>query len=364
MQSGAVPIQRILAEAFTIPTDAPESDGTIAWDRTTLVYVEIEAGGKTGCGYTYCHSACAALIKSVLAPELMGRDSLSVRANWDAMAAIVRNIGRPGLASCAISALDIALWDVKARFLGCALSQLMPAARDSVPVYGSGGFTSYGQERLAEQLGGWAASGCAWVKMKVGRDPDADADRVRRARQAIGNAGLMVDANGAYSRKQALAMAQAFAQSQVCWFEEPVSSDDREGLRLVRDRAPAGMEVAAGEYGYTPDYFRVMLGARAVDALQADATRCGGYTGFLDAAAMASAFHIPFSSHCAPAIHLPAACAAPGLRHMEWFHDHVRIEQMLFEGAPCLEQGRIGPAPDRPGHGLTLRRADAEKYRT
>ncbi len=216
--------------------------------------------------------------------------------------------------------------------------------------------------RLKEQLGGWAADGCAFVKMKIGQEPRRDLKRAEAAKRAIGDAALFVDANGAYDRKQALGLAEDFSKLDVSWFEEPVSSDDLDGLRLLRDRAPGSMKIAAGEYGYTPYYFRKMLEAGAVDTLQADATRCGGVTGFLRAAALCDAFEIPFSSHCGPAIHLASACAAPRLVHMEWFHDHVRIERMFFEGAPQLKNGMVAPDLSKPGHGLTLRAADARKY--
>lgn len=356
-------ISKVSAIACTIPTDFPESDGTIAWDRTTLVLAEVEAGGAKGIGYTYCHAAAAALIAKTLADVLKGRDAFAIEAAWEEMARAVRNIGRPGIAACAISALDVALWDLKARALEVPLATLFGPLRDRVAVYGSGGFTSYTDRQIADQLSGWAAQGCAWVKMKVGREPERDAGRVDVARRAIGaSVGLFVDANGAYARKQALEFATVFGARNVLWFEEPVTSDDLEGLRLIRDRGPAGMDIAAGEYGYTPFYFRNMLAAGAVDVLQADATRCGGYTGFFRAAALCDAWGLPLSSHCAPSLHLPATIAAPRLRHMEWFHDHVRIEEMLFDGAARVREGAIAPDLSRPGHGLEFRRADAERF--
>jgi L-alanine-DL-glutamate epimerase-like enolase superfamily enzyme len=357
-----MPITRVTAGAYTIPTDAPESDGTIAWDSTTMVTAEIEAGGRVGFGYTYCDAAARTLIEGVLAKTLMGQDACAIEARWSDMNGAVRNIGRPGVAACAISAADIALWDSKAKHLDISLATLLGPSRERVPVYGSGGFTSYDETRLGEQLGDWASAGCRWVKMKIGREPDRDHARVEAARKAIGAATLFVDANGAYARKQALGFADAFAACGVGWFEEPVSSDDLEGLRLIRDRAPGHMAIAAGEYGYTPYYFRTMLEAGAVDVLQADATRCGGVTGFLRAAALCDGFEIPLSSHCGPSVHLAAACAAPRLVHMEWFYDHVRIEHMLLDGAPKLEDGHIRPDLARPGHGLELRKADARKF--
>jgi len=204
----------------------------------------------------------------------------------------------------------------------------------------------------------------AWVKMKVGRQPGADLERVRAAREAIGDrCGLMVDANGAYSRKQALAESERFAgEGGVVWLEEPVSSDDPEGLRLLRDRAPAGMEVSAGEYGYHLPYFRRMLQEGAVDVLQADVTRASGITGLLAVDALCQAHQIPLSTHTAPAASLHVACALPQLRHMEWFHDHVRIERRFFEGWVGPEEGRLAPDPGRAGHGLELKHEVAESY--
>ncbi|WP_328699814.1 enolase C-terminal domain-like protein, partial [Burkholderia sp. 8Y] len=217
---------------------------------------------------------------------------------------------------------------------------------------------------IRAQLGGWVhEDGCRWVKIKIGTEPSRDPHRVAVAREAIGDAaGLFVDANGALDRKQALYYAEQFAQYGVEWFEEPVSSDDITGLALLRDALPAHMELAAGEYGYTLDDFRALLAHNAVDVLQADLTRCGGVTGFLRVAALCDAFHVPLSAHCAPALHLHVACAAPRLRHQEWFHDHVRIESMLFDGAPRAHDGVITPDWSRPGCGLDFRHADAHRY--
>ncbi len=349
--------------AYTIPTDAPESDGTLAWDSTTMVVVHASGGGQRGLGYTFTHASAASLIRDHLAPRVTGRDALDVPGAWQAMAASLRNIGRPGIGSDAVSAVDVALWDLKARLLGVPLATLLGRVRDGVPIYGSGGFTSYDPDRLRAQLGGWVSDGIGSVKMKVGRCPSDDPTRVAVAREAIGpDAVLMVDANGAYDRKQAAEMAVAFAHLGVTWFEEPVSSDDLAGLRLVRDTAPAGVEITAGEYGYDAWYFRRMLDAGAVDVLQADATRCGGYTGFLAVAAECAARSMPLSSHCAPALHLAVCSAAAPLRHMEYFHDHVRIERMLFDGVPEPRDGRLHPALDRPGIGFDLKEADARRY--
>ena len=355
-------IERVDVAAFTIPTATPESDGTLEWRATTLVVVEPCAGGMRGLGYTYADTATALLVRDKLVPLVRGRDALAVTDCWNAMVHEIRNLGRPGIASMAIAALDNALWDLKARLLDVPLVRLLGAARTAVPVYGSGGFSSFSFVVLVVLLSGWTSAGIACVLLKVGRDTGADAARVRAARDAIGGAALFVDANGGYTRKQALGLAEAFAQCGVTWFEEPVSSDDLAGLRLVRDRAPAGMDVTAGEYGYDTGYFRSMLEAGAVDVLQADATRCAGITGFMRVAALCEAFHVPLSSHCAPALHLHACCAATPVVHLEYFFDHVRIERMLFDGAVEARDGMLEPDRAQPGLGLALKRSDAARY--
>ena len=358
-----VPVSAVRPSAYRIPTDAPEGDGTFEWNATTLVIVEVDAGGQTGIGYTYSDSSIVALIANTLSPCVTGEDVADIRAHWNRMQRQVRNLGRAGLAATAISAIDCALWDAKAKLLGVPLVQLLGAARESVPLYGSGGFTTYNDRQLRDQLAGWVErDGCRWVKMKIGSQPHKDQARVKAAREAIGDAGLFVDANGAFSPREALYYARQFEAQQVAWFEEPVSSDDAAGLRFVREHAPSGMDIAAGEYAYTSDDFRTLLAEGSVDVLQADVSRCGGITGFMQAAALCDAFHMPLSAHCAPALHLHVACAVPRLRHQEWFHDHVRIETMLFDGTPRAHDGVITPDLSRPGCGLAFKHKDAAQY--
>ena len=357
-------IDRIEVAAYTIPTDRPEADGTLDWDKTTMVVVHARADGCTGLGWTYAHAAAATLIEDTLSGVVRGGDALDVPAQWQRMNRQIRNAGRPGVGLMAIAAVDTALWDLKARLLGVPLTGLLGHARDKVPVYGSGGFTSYTLDELAAQLAGWVAQGIGRVKMKVGTHPEEDSRRVRTAREAIGEeAVLMVDGNGAYRREQALALAQAFAAQRVAWFEEPLSSDDLAGLHMVRERAPAGMAVAAGEYGWDAEYFRKMLCAQAVDVLQADATRCGGFTGFLQVDALCRGFNVPLSAHCAPALHLQVCSAAQSVVHLEYFHDHARIEHMAFEGVPDPVDGALAADPSRPGMGYTLRASEISRYR-
>jgi len=362
-REGPMKITHLDVSAYRIPTDQHEQDGTYDWDATTVVLVEpVAEDGLRGLGYSYADEATARLVQATLAPVVCGRDVQDTGGSWAAMVAAIRNLGRPGIAAMAIAAVDIALWDLKARALGLPLYKLLGPYREAIPIYGSGGFTSYSEAALIAQLAGWAEAGIPRVKMKIGRDPAADRARVRAVRRALGpEIALFVDANGAYDATTALRQAAHFSEADVSWFEEPVSSDDLAGLRRIREHTSL-IDVAAGEYGYDRFYFRRMLEAGAVDVLQADVTRCAGVTGWLQAAALAHAFAVPFSAHCAPELHAHVACAAPEFRHAEYFPDHVRIAGLLFDGVPQPKDGYLAPDPSRPGLGLTLKRRDAARW--
>jgi L-alanine-DL-glutamate epimerase-like enolase superfamily enzyme len=346
-------------QSFEIPTDEPESDGTLEWDSTTIVVVEVEARGQTGLGYTYADASVATLIESKLAPLLADHDAMAPPATWMRMRAALRNVGQQGAGAMAVSAVDIALWDVKAKLLGLPLADALPRFHDAVPLYGSGGFTSYSLERLHEQLRDWVDQGFKRVKMKVGRDPGADPERLDAAREAVGpNVELMVDANGAFDRMEALAWAQRYHEEwNVTWFEEPVSSEDLEGLTFVRDHGPPGLAIAAGEYAW--DLADLARMANCVDVLQADVTRCGGVTAFIRADGIARAHGIPLSAHCAPAASLHACCACESLSHLEYFHDHTRVESIVFDGVPEASDGVLRPDADHIGLGLALAKESA-----
>jgi len=355
------------AAVYVIPTDAPEADGTLTWDKTTMVLVKAGAGREQGIGWSYTSAAAATVVDELLAGTVTGRDAFDVAGAAEAMARQVRNVGRPGIAAMAISAVDIALWDLKARLLGAALAGLLGRVHDAVPVYGSGGFTSYPDQRTQEQLSGWVKEQqIPRVKVKIGEswggDERRDLTRVRLAREMIGpDAELYVDANGGYTTGQAVRIAAELDACGVTWFEEPVSSRDLAGLATIRRQIRP--DVAAGEYSWSLADSAALIGAGAVDCLQLDVTRCGGITEFLRGAALAAAHNLQISGHCAPNLHAHVAAAVPNLRHLEYFHDHQRLERMLFDGTLDPHGGTMRPDPDRPGHGMTLRDADAEAFR-
>ena len=358
-------IEAIQVAAYTVPTDSPESDGTLCWEATTLVLVQAQSSGAVGLGYTYADTGTARMIHDRLAPALIGADAMDIPRAWEKMVALLRNLGCTGPGAMAVSAVDNALWDLKAKLCALPLVRLLGAVRDALPIYGSGGFTSYDEAQLQRQLAGWVEQGIARVKMKVGRDPARDFQRVRAAREAIGpGPELYVDANSAYSRKQALDCMQRFAgEYGVCWMEQPLVPEDRAGMRWLRERGPGGMEVADGEYGYRTSDFREMLEAGAVDVLMADATRCCGISGLLKVGALCEAWQIPLSLHCAPLQHLHAGCALAAVRHGEYFHDHVRIERLFFEGMQEPRAGALAPNLSLPGIGVAFRPEAAEPFR-
>jgi len=360
--SGAT-IDRLETGVYRFPTPEPEADGTYRWDATVAVVVQAIAGDVSGLGWTYSTGAAADLVPEHLEKVVVGKPVDDVTACWEAMHRECRNLGTRGLVMQMISAVDIALWDLKARCAGLPLAQLFGTVRDQMPVYGSGGFTTLSDEQLAEQVKAWREAGCTQMKIKIGeawgRCVERDLQRAGQFRELAGaDVRLMVDANGGYSIGQARCVGAALDELDVVWFEEPVSSDDLDGLRLLRSVLEC--DVAAGEYASGIYDARALCGA--VDCLQLDVTRCGGYTGFARCAAVAASQNLEVSGHCAPALTVPIGCATINIRHTEWFVDHARLEPLLVEGVPDVRDGAMHAVTDRPGHGYTLRE-DAARYR-
>lgn len=358
-----VPVSRLNVNCYEIPTDAPEGDGTLEWNSTTLVLVEVEAGGKKGIGYSYTSEAAGSLIHKKLRALVTGANAWDIEGVTNSLVRYIRNSGTCGIAMMAVSAVNNALWDLKAKLVDLPLCLLLGRQRGQMLLYGSGGFTTYSRKQLHDQFEHWKNEGITYFKMKIGAHPQQDIKRVEEARAVIGAASkLMVDANGAYSEREALERIADLEDMDIFWVEEPVSSDNLKALQFIRGKVPNTINIAAGEYGYELPYFKAMTDARAVDVLQADATRCGGISGFIKAGILAEACGIRFSSHCAPALHLHAALALPSFFISEYFHDHVRIESMLFDGTRKPVNGALQPEPDRPGLGLDFKYQDARRY--
>jgi L-alanine-DL-glutamate epimerase-like enolase superfamily enzyme len=357
-------VDRVEVSAYQIPTATDqESDGTLVWDSTPIVVVELSCGPHTGLGYTYCHPAAGQVIQSKLTSVLGGADPLMPQKAWAQMQVQGRQMGHSGIAAMAISAVDVALWDLKAKLLGVSLADALPRYTESIAIYASGGFCNYSDDQLRQQVSEWKDTGFRSMKIKVGRDKLRDPARLDLVRHAVGpEVELMVDGNGAYCVEEALEWAARFRERDVTYFEEPVSSQDLEGMALVRHRAPAGMAIAAGEYGWNLTDFQRMLQADAVGILQADVTRCGGITNLLRVDGLCKARDLPFSAHCAPAISAHACCAMETALHIEYFYDHYRIESMLFDGTLSPDRGVLRPDRSRPGLGLELKRADARRW--
>ncbi|BBX08218.1 enolase C-terminal domain-like protein [Mycolicibacterium aichiense] len=361
--TAAPTIERVTVSTYRFPAPHPESDGTLTWDATTAVAAEVHAGNVEGLGWTYSGTAAAAVIVDNLTPAIRGRDTFDIEGAWSAMHRACRNLGTKGLVMQAISAVDIALWDLKARLLAVPVTTLFGQVRDRVPIYGSGGFTSSTDTEIAQDVAAWRAAGCRSMKIKIGKafgsDVEWDVRRAALLREIAGpDIELMVDANGAYTCGQAKRVGEELADLGLRWFEEPVSSDDKAGLADLRGAVTA--DVAAGEY--ISDTYDAQALAPVVSCLQLDATRCGGYTGFLRGCAIAAAHNLDVSGHCAPSLHAPVAAAVPRVRHVEWFTDHVRLEPLLVDGAPTVSGGTLEVTSRRPGHGMTLA-AGAADYR-
>jgi L-alanine-DL-glutamate epimerase-like enolase superfamily enzyme len=256
------------------------------------------------------------------------------------------------------------LWDLKAKVLGQPLHRLLGACRDEVPVYGSGGFVSLSDEELVEQLHHWTRDlGASMVKIKVGENwgtnPRRDLSRTELTASTVGpDVQVFVDANGGYTPGQARRLGQAYDDLGVTWFEEPVSSESLDDLALLRSALRA--DVAAGEYLSSARAAEAMCRAGAVDCLQLDVTRCVGISGWLKAAAVAESYGLQVSGHCAPSAHLAVAASVPNLRHVEFFSDHERVEQLLFDGVIIPIDGSCRLDDKSVGNGLTLRPEAAE----
>jgi L-alanine-DL-glutamate epimerase-like enolase superfamily enzyme len=327
-----------------------------------LVRLDTE-GGLRGLGFAYALQGTGRGLHAVavddLAPLLLGEDAgdherLAAKVYWG-----LQTVGRRGLVAQAYSAFDVALWDLKAKAANLPLYKLLGGARESTPVYGSDtAWLWMRPEEIVEASRPYFAQGMMGIKVKVGADPEADAERLTRLREALGDdVWLAVDANQRYDYGTALAMGRFFEGEVGCdWFEEPISCEDVDGHARLSQQLE--IPIAGGETLFGRDEFAAYLGRGALAVLQPDVTRVGGLTAWLKVAALAELHHRPVSPHLLPEIGVHLACGLPAVtsvEYMPWLFP-------LFVEPPRVEKGRLTPPP-RPGLGLEVDPDAVAKFR-
>jgi L-alanine-DL-glutamate epimerase-like enolase superfamily enzyme len=320
--------------------------------------------GVEGLGYTLVFGGAGAeavqvYLETRLVPIVSGQDPLFIERLWEQMFRADRGIKRQGIAAYALSALDIALWDIAGKVAGQPLYKLWGAVTDRAPAYGSGGWGSYSIEDLVREAEGYAARGCRYYKMKIhAADPNVNRDRVAAVKRALGDdVRLMVDVNQKLGVLDNIRQARLLEDFDLVWYEEPVLADDISACAEVA--AAIRMPVATGENNYTRLEFRDIIDRRAARYLMPDVCRANGFSETLRIARMASAHTVLVSPHVVHelSVHVLGACTNGFLAEwIDWVPDD------LFEGMPVVEGGCF-VLTDRPGHGIALARGAAERYR-
>lgn len=324
----------------------------------TLVRITTDKG-LVGIGVTYHEvggEAVRDLIVRNMTGKLVGRDPLESDALWHEFFHYLRGVGRKGVTFCALSAVDIALWDLKGKILNIPVHRLLGGDRTRVPVYASGGWTSYTDDQLVAEMQSFAARGFKMVKFKVGyaggTDIRRDVVRVRKVREALGpDIDILVDANNCFDAATAAQLANRIREYDIKLFEEPVFADDIPGLS--RFRRATDIPLATGEHEYTKFGVRDLLLAEAADYVQADGARAGGYTEMLKIAGMTQAWNVKFAPHAMENVHLPLVAATPNAPFLERLAMFEEITARVFKNAAVPVDGFM-EVPEAPGLGLEL----------
>lgn len=342
------------------PVEAGFADATRKIETLGFVIVRIITDdGQEGIGITYNEvggEATAELIRRTMVPRLIGRDPLETEVIWQEFFHYLRGVGRKGLTYCALSAVDIALWDLKGKLLGVPVYKLLGGNSTRVPVYASGGWTSYSDDELVAEVTGMVAMGYTAVKFKVGVSGGTnlrrDAERVRKVREAVGpDIRLMIDANNCFDAARAVQLANRIREFDIFFFEEPVLADDIPGL--ARFRRGTDIPLATGEHEYTKFGVRDLLVNEATDIVQVDGARVGGYTELIKCAALTQAWNVKFAPHAMEHVHLHFAAATPNVLFLERLLIFEGVSDKIFKNAPAPVDG-IMEIPDLPGLGLAL----------
>jgi L-alanine-DL-glutamate epimerase-like enolase superfamily enzyme len=356
-----VKIASVESFVLRIPTRKPIS---LDLPEHSLVVAEIRTDqGITGLGYSLAFGgggdrAIQVYLETRLAPLLLGQDPLFVERLWQRMFRADRGIKRQGIAGYAVSALDIALWDITGKAAGLPLSKLWGAVTDRVPAYGSGGWGSYSVEDLIAEATRYADAGCRYYKMKIHHpDPRVNRQRVEAVKQALGDrVRLMVDVNQRLDVMGNIRQADLLSDLDLVWYEEPVLADDIAGCAEVA--AAIAIPVATGENNYTRYEFRQIIERRAARYLMPDVCRANGFSESLRIARLAEAHAVLVSPHVVHELSVHVAAAISNAFLVEWI-DWVPAD--LFDGLPTIENGDF-LVPDRPGHGLALTADAVRKY--
>ncbi|MDR2392026.1 MAG: mandelate racemase/muconate lactonizing enzyme family protein [Planctomycetota bacterium] len=336
--------------------DSTRNVGTVGF-----VVVEIKTdAGRSGVGVTYHEvggEAVRQLIKLDFAHRLIGRSPLETEALYEETFHYIRGVGRKGLAFCAYSAVDIALWDLKGQMLGLPLYRLLGGVKNVLPVYASGGWTSYSRDELVAEAENMVRRGYGKIKIKVGveggRNPNEDLRRVRAVRDAVGpGVGIMLDANNAWTAATAVRFANRVKELDIMFLEEPVFADDIPGL--ARYKAGTDLPLATGEHEYTRYGVRDLIVAGAVDILQVDIARCGGFTEMLRIAAMSQAWNLSLAPHGMEHMHMHLLAAVPNGLFLERLFMFEEVADSVFSNPPVPVNGAL-TLPETPGHGMVLK---------
>jgi len=362
-----VRIDSVSSRLYRLPPTVRWEDSTHHISALEYVVTDVETdSGLVGTGISYTTgvggTAIVALVDDYCARMLAGEDPLAIGRHWETLGKQLRRSGT-GLAQLALSAVDTALWDLAGKAAAAPVHRLLGGFRDSVPAYGSGIDLFLDEDGLLAHVDELLALGFDWIKIKVGReDPAEDASRVAAVRRLIGpQRRLCVDANQVWELPDAVrhAAALAAAGADLAWLEEPLHPEDVEGHASLRARVP--LPIAIGESVYTDSQFLAFLRSGAVDVVQPDLCRVGGYTGFIRIAQLAAAHHLPVAPHYIAELTLPALCAIPNGLVLEWVRGGTLGELGVLAEPMRLENG-VAHASSAPGHGVVLDRDALAPY--
>jgi len=353
-------ISKVEVHLVSAPVKAGFSDATRKVETVGYTVVRITTDqGLEGFGITYHEvggEATKCLILKNMAPKLIGRSPLETEVIWQEFFHYLRGVGRKGLMFCALSAVDIALWDLKGKIVNLPLYKLLGGNKTKVPVYCSGGWTSYSDEELVDEMESMVGQGYSMIKFKVGveggRNPRRDIERVRKVREAVGpTVALLLDANNCWDSATGVQFANNVREYDIMLLEEPVFADDIPGL--ARFRRGTDIPLATGEHEYTKFGVRDLVLNEAADIVQTDGGRAGGYTELLKIAAITQAWNLKFAPHALENIHIHLVSAVPNALFLERLLLFEGITAQVYKNAPLPRNGYM-EIPDQPGLGLEL----------